>query len=42
MSIQTVIDWTALVIVALIGAAFLVLMAMAWRERPARRKGGRR
>lgn len=39
---QTVIDWTALVIVALIGAAFLVVLAMAWRERPARRKGGRR
>ena len=39
---QTVIDWTALVIVALIGSAFLVVLAMAWRERPARRKGGRR
>ena len=39
---QDVIDWTALVIVALIGASFLVVLAMAWRERPARRKGGRR
>ena len=42
MSMQDVIDLAALVVVAVIGAAGLVVLAIAWRERPAGRKGGKR
>jgi hypothetical protein len=42
MTWQDVIDFAALVVVALILSSGLVVLAIAWRERPVRRKGGRR
>jgi hypothetical protein len=42
MSMQDVIDLVAIIVVAVILSAGLVVLAIAWRERPAGRKGGKR